>query len=154
METWGRGWDEIDRIIVKYENHPSMIKIESKVNIVERSNFTPLTGYSFNKIVKFSSKIKKVQWWNTLAYLHPFWCISWLSKIDDATPVFKKGDTGNKLDYRPVTILPFLSKVFEKVVFNQISDYLKIFLAAYYVVCGNAMGVQHALFNLDVPIKK
>ena len=62
METWGRGWDEIDRIIVKYENHPSMIKIESKVNIVERSNFTPLTGCSFNKIVKFSSKIKKVQW--------------------------------------------------------------------------------------------
>ena len=47
---------------MKYENHPSMIKIESKVNIIERSNFTPLTGYSFNKIVKFSSKIKKVQW--------------------------------------------------------------------------------------------
>ena len=69
-------------------------------------------------------------------------------------PFSIKGDTGNKLDYRPVSILPFLSKVFEKVVFNQISDYLKIFLAAYYVVCENAMGVQHALFNLDVPIKK
>ena len=39
-------------------------------------------------------------------------------------------------------MFPLLLKVFEKVVFNQLSDYLEIFSAVYYVVFENDMGLN------------
>ena len=35
-------------------------------------------------------------------------------KLSDITPVFKKLDPSDKANYRPVSVLPLLSKVFEK----------------------------------------
>ena len=36
-------------------------------------------------------------------------------KLADITPIFKKEDSLNKENYRPVSILPHLSKVFERI---------------------------------------
>ena len=44
-------------------------------------------------------------------------------KQADITPVHKKDDTNNKNNYRPVSILPFLSKAFEKCLYDQIDVY-------------------------------
>jgi len=41
-------------------------------------------------------------------------------------PVFKKGDKGNANNYRPISILPVLSKVFETIVKDRLLDYLSI----------------------------
>ena len=41
----------------------------------------------------------------------------------NVAPVFKKEDPLDKSNYRPVSILPLLSKVYEKVIYNQLSDY-------------------------------
>ena len=51
-------------------------------------------------------------------------------KVADVIPVFKKEDPNNKRNYRPISLLPIISKIFERVLFEQIekfcviSDYL------------------------------
>ncbi len=37
-------------------------------------------------------------------------------------PLFKKGDQESVNDYRPISLLPILSKIVEKIVSNQLLD--------------------------------
>ena len=46
---------------------------------------------------------------------------SW--KDANVTPVFKKNDKQNKNNYRPISLLPNIGKVFERVVFNHLYKY-------------------------------
>ena len=46
-------------------------------------------------------------------------------KWAEILPVFKKGDLYNKENYRPISILPTISKVFERVIFDQINDFME-----------------------------
>ena len=41
----------------------------------------------------------------------------------DITPVFKKGSRNSEDNYRPVSILPNVSKILEKPFFKQMSDF-------------------------------
>ena len=41
------------------------------------------------------------------------------------TPTFKSGDPDEITNYRPISILPVLSKIIEKVVANQLMEYLE-----------------------------
>jgi len=45
-------------------------------------------------------------------------------KIARVTPIFKKGSKSDLNNHRPVSVLPVLSKSFEKIVFDQLYDYL------------------------------
>ena len=44
-------------------------------------------------------------------------------KIGRILPLFKKGDKSCIENYRPISLLPAISKIFEKVIFDQILDY-------------------------------
>ena len=44
-------------------------------------------------------------------------------KLADFIPVFKKNEPSIKQNYRPVSILPIFSKMFEKFLHDQISAY-------------------------------
>ena len=48
-------------------------------------------------------------------------------RLADITPVFKKKDPLNKESYRPVSVLPSISKIFEKLMQKQINDYISNF---------------------------
>jgi hypothetical protein len=47
-------------------------------------------------------------------------------KIAIVTPLFKKGDTSDLNNYRGISILPPLNKVFEKILASQIKNYFEI----------------------------
>ena len=49
------------------------------------------------------------------------WPTKW--KMGEWTPVFKKGDKQAKENYRPITVLPLLGKVFEHLLCTQITTY-------------------------------
>ena len=40
------------------------------------------------------------------------------------TPVFKKGEKSDLNNYRPISVIPVVSKVFEKIVYDQLYQYL------------------------------
>ena len=52
-------------------------------------------------------------------------------KLVDITPVFKKKDPLNKENYRPVSVLPNISKIFKKLMQKQINVYINNFLSPY-----------------------
>ena len=54
----------------------------------------------------------------------------------------------DKENYRPVSILPLLSKVYEKLLYNRLSDYVENNFNV--ILCGfrKAHSTQHALFKL------
>ena len=70
-----------------------------------------------------------------------------LKKVN-VTPIFKKDCPPDKDSYRPVSIVPLLSKVFEKLIYKKLSNYIEIFLS--YIFCGFRKGhnFQHALLKL------
>ena len=46
-------------------------------------------------------------------------------KIAKISPVYKKGDRDQPGNYRPISVLPVLSKIFEKLVNNRLIEYLE-----------------------------
>ena len=48
-------------------------------------------------------------------------------KYAEVTPIHKKDDKTDKENYRPISILPNLSKVYERLMYNQIYLYFQIF---------------------------
>ena len=69
-------------------------------------------------------------------------------KLADITPVFKKGDSNYVENYRPVSVLPVMSKVFERIMEQQIAPYMEEFMSPY--LCGfrKDFSTQHALIAL------
>ena len=68
-------------------------------------------------------------------------------KKANIAPVSKKNDSSDKENYKPVCILPLLSKVYERAIFNQLSEYMQKFLNK--ILCGfcKAHSTQHVLFK-------
>ena len=75
-------------------------------------------------------------------------------KIADITPGHKKLDTPNKDNYRPVSILPCISKIFERTMEEQILIYMNGYLNKY--LCGFRKGYssQHCLLALTESWRK
>ena len=68
-------------------------------------------------------------------------------KLSDITPVFKL-DLSDKANYRLVSILPLESKVFEKIMYDQLYEHIEHFFNQ--LLCGfrKTHSTQHALFRL------
>ena len=66
----------------------------------------------------------------------------------NVTPVHKKDDPTDKTNFRPISVLPLLSKAFERVIYSQLGKYMDTFLNK--LLCGfrKAHSTQHALFKL------
>ena len=86
-------------------------------------------------------------------------------KIAKVVPIFKKGDDTLPNNYRPISLLPVISKVIEKIICNQLSSYFennKLFYDSQYGFRPNHSTEQatleltdriiSAMDNNDVPI--
>ena len=65
-------------------------------------------------------------------------------KLADITPIFKKEDSLNKENHRPVSILPQLSKVSERIIYIQIDSFMENKVSHY--LCGFRKKLQCAIF--------
>ena len=63
-------------------------------------------------------------------------------------PLFKKEDPLNKKNYRPVSILPMISKVYEKVLSTQLSDYFDNIFHNFLCAFRKGHGCQTTLLRL------
>ena len=69
-------------------------------------------------------------------------------KKANITPVFKKESRTEKTNYRPVSILPNLSKIFERLMFSQLSKYFEDILSN--LQCGFRKGFSAQVCLLDM----
>ena len=69
-------------------------------------------------------------------------------KLADETLVFKKEDRTNKENYRPISLVSSLSKVFERCLYNQLSVFFDKILSKYQCGFRKGFNVQHCFINL------
>lgn len=48
-----------------------------------------------------------------------------MTKIAKIIPIYKSGDKNDIQNYRPISVLPTLSKVLERVVYSRLAEYLE-----------------------------
>ena len=166
--------DPIDYAIAKYKNHPSIIIINENVSFESRFSFTAVNeddiqremlnlnpkqpgtfGNIPTKMLKSSSEICSVALqniWNS-EILGKLYFPNKL-KLADITSVYKKKDPTLVENYRLVSGLPSVSKIFEIIIQKQFSNYADEFLSPY--LCGYRKGfnTQYALLSLIEKWKK
>ena len=157
--------DSVLKAIKRYENHPSILNI--KKNIGDDN-----PGFSFSHVEKaeirkeirnlnihkacqetdIPTKIIKENEDQYLEILH----LSVNSAIDlckypeflkraDVTPLFKEKDRSEKSNYRPISILSNLSKIFERCLYRQIEDYFNRYLSKFQCGFRKGYSAQHCL---------
>ena len=69
-------------------------------------------------------------------------------KLANITPIHKKDERTLKENYRPVSVLLLLSTIFERLIYDQLSEYLEQYLNR--LLCGyrKAYSTEHGLFRL------
>ena len=53
-------------------------------------------------------------------------------ELANITPVYKKGSKNSKENYRPVSILPNISKIYERCLFKPISNYFENIISNFF----------------------
>ena len=77
-------------------------------------------------------------------------------KLARVVPIFKSGDSSALTNYRPISVLTYFAKVFEKVVYNKILDFISDHNVLYEHQHGFRKGrpTQHAIVTLVDRITK
>ena len=99
--------DQVDKIIssLNNSNASGLDLIDTSVIKLVKSEILPAVTHIIN--LSITSRIFPTSW-----------------KRSKVIPLHKKDDLLNPKNYRPVAILPILSKILERVVFNQMISYL------------------------------
>ena len=75
-------------------------------------------------------------------------CFPGQAKISSITPAYKRGERTLKTNYRPISILPAVSKLLEKFMFKQMSNYFEKLFSEYLSGFRRGYGCQHVLMRL------
>ena len=135
--------DEISNIIVTFKKHPSILKIKERIQTTNTFSFSyineqiikdEICSLDTRKPTRFNNIPAKI-----LVHSHDI-CSSHLRDIfnnsiinrkfpsalkrADISPTHKKDERTNKENYRPVSILPAVSKIFERIMYSQIENYI------------------------------
>ena len=88
--------------------------------------------------------------------MYTHWTFPTILKVGDITLIHKKGPKNNICNYRPISILPIFGKIFEKVIYSRIYN----FVIRNKILTESQFGFQrgystsHALHDLIDFIKK
>ena len=142
--------DIICSIIYKFKNHPSVMKIREHVLITNKFSFCSVNNEIISDHIN-SLNTSKPTTLNSIPAkflaMTKGICKSYLSdifnnslqthsfplelKLADISPIHKKDETTKKENYRPISILPSVPKLFEKIMHNQIENYMNKYLSDY-----------------------
>ena len=146
--------DDIDPIlkaINKYINHPSIVSITkargnnretfsfsnttleavfNELLMLNTSTSCPKEDISIN-IIKENIDIFTHKIHNDFNYTVDHGTFPSNLKNADVTPAHKKGGRTDKSNYRPISILPNMSKIFERLLYYQMSTYVEKILSTY-----------------------
>ena len=75
-------------------------------------------------------------------------------KKADVSPVFKKGNHNDKTNYWPVSILPSLSKIYERLIYNQINHMAENALSIFQCGFRKKYSTQHASIAMTEKARK
>ena len=148
-------------------NHPSIKKITAHIPAPTGFDFSPVTSesiYTFisksnpkkatgvdgipAKIIKSCNKSIS----EPLAKLinHSFATSAFPNRLKEAQviPVYKKKDPLDKQNYRPISILPFISKLFENAINSQLSTHFENLFNLFLGAFRPGMGCQSTLLRL------
>ena len=73
-----------------------------------------------------------------------------LWKIARVAPMYKEGDKSEKSNYRPLTVLPVISRLFERLVYNQLHRHLN----SNNLLANEQSGFSYTAFYINVSAKK
>ena len=144
-------------LIEKYKSHPSIIRIQQNVSLNTKFKFESISCNTIWKIIKgldsskttvFKSIPIRIFSNHAYAFVEKLTslinhCILECSfpdrlKYADISPAFKQGDKFDKHNYRPVSLLPTVSKMFESILFSQLEGYIDTYLSKH--LCGFRKG--------------
>ena len=145
--------DPVNNTISKYRNHLSILLIKDKIRKPASFSFNEASLPDIEKELRnlntkrasifgnISSKIlraSKESCSETLAELFNNTLLTSRFptelRVPDVSTVFKKDDPLKKKNYRPVSVLPVVSKVFERPIHKQMSLHVNCLLSTYHCV--------------------
>ena len=149
--------DPISKIIVKFKDHPSILKIKERIIVKETFRLPTVNEKVISAEINSLNKRKPTSFNNipikllmdtcdiSSSYITTIYnnsitnsCYPSPLKWTDITPVHKKGDRSLKSNYRPISILPSVSKIFERIIHEQILIFVEQYLSPY--LCGFRKG--------------
>ena len=158
----------VEEAIKRFEIHPSIISIKENVKIDSRFKFSEIKVDDIRNEIKClnpnkagtlknipTKQLKEVEElvseplmiiWNEEIIKNK--TFSNMLKCADLNPIFKKLENIFVENYRPVSVLPVVSKIFERIMQKQTNDFVESFLSPY--LCGyrKRHNCQYALLNM------
>ena len=147
------------------EEHPSIIKIKENANVSD-FEFSPVTESQVKSVsndltpkkqlVLTQSHQKQLKQLPQLSQgILPKWptrcrpeTFPTQLKMAQVTPIFKEDDPSLEKNYRPVSILPTLSKIYERLLSEQLSDHFNSIFHDYLSAFRASYGCQTTLLRL------
>ena len=148
--TFNPNLDNISNIIEKFKNHPSIRKIKENVVIDTKFQFENVSESVVKKQINSLNKKKPTTFGNIPTrilvensdIISPFLTDIYNNsksksefpptlKLADITPAHKKSDRTIEDNFRPVSILPPISKVFERNMYEPIYSYIDKYLSPF-----------------------
>ena len=140
--------------IKEFESHPSILKIKENVIFDVEFSFKPVSLETVTKSLKALNRNKAFPFMNIPPkilkdsigvidkFIQGIWNNEILTnktfprklKLADITPIHKKLSTVSKSNYRPISVLAVVSKVFEGFIDEQTAGYIEKYLSRY--LCG------------------
>ena len=164
--------NKVDIATEKYKNHPSIVAIKSKVQIEKKFEFSNVnllnvmikiealdniksnSGNIPTKIIQEAKEVICPYLTDCINATMDNCCFPDKLKEADVCAIHKKDDTCQKVNYRPFSVLSAMSKIFERIMSEQINQFFVGLLSSLLSGFRQGYSTQHALFRVVDTWKK
>ena len=152
------------KAVFKYKNHLNVISIRRFRHQVSNFNFSCIDKNTVLKEIRGLSTTKASQDTDlpvkilkeNAEFFAEFICIQFNDSVNSSkfpfsfkcaniNPIFKNESRNHKTNYRPVSILPIVSRIFEKIMNNQLSIFFEKILSKFQCGFRKDFSTQHCI---------